>query len=366
MSLRVNAAARHQHFQSIHEALALIKTDVPFNPFLGGMKDGTFVMVTDGDEMRLVPSPGCSFSSPFLYRGQVKRYSPCVPGVFRGLPPVDHPQKLSQRDRAKCFLPRVRLAEFLNLLTHHPAYDFSRELKLVISAEALAQHYELPTGRIDLTDDPEVAAFFATNWRDQSGVWQPVSEGEGVIYRIDRGVLRQLLGDNWQRSLEWVGKQVWPRPGEQKAWTLLFPLGHDFEHLPLDILTFEQSASSSLHFNEKFEGGKKLFPPDVLSEVATAIATSPTVARSLFSKELVKMGCTGSMHDRELEASVSYYAHHFGVEIVEREPMLFSPEQLAIARDQLARMKETFMDDVRLWAVRKAAPPAKPARQVVR
>lgn len=342
-----------QHFASIDDVLALIKTDLPPNPFLGGMEDGTFIIVKDGERMRLVPSPGCPFSSPFLYRGQTERHTPCVPGVFRGLPLVDHPQKLSQLDRAKCFLPRVRLKEFLTALPGHPAYDFSREIGLIVSAEALAQHYELPTGRIDLSEDPEVAAFFATNQRDQSGKWHPLGEGRGVIYRIDRGLLRQLLGENWQYSLEWVGKQAWPRPGEQKAWTLLFPLGRDFEKLPLDIFTFEQQEQKSIRLHEKFGAGDKLFPPDVLSEVATAISTSQTVARTLFSKVLLEMGCTGEMHDRELDASVSYYAKHFGVEIVERDPIALSSEQIARARKRLATTRENFMKDVRLWAVRK-------------
>ncbi|RDS82596.1 FRG domain-containing protein [Dyella psychrodurans] len=342
---------RHQHFGSIHEVMDLLRSEIPENPFPETSRDG-YVWVNDGGQGRLVPSPGAPFSSPFLYRGQTKRHPHCVPGVFRGLQMVDHPQKLSQLERAKCFIARVRLEEFLMALRSHPAHAYSKEMNLVVSEEALAQHYELATGRLDLTQDPDVAAFFATNWRDANGQWHPVKEGVGVVYRVVISHLKQVLGDErYEFCAEWIGKQAWPRPGEQKGWTLLVSLGVDFEDYPGDILTFDQRESCGVDFRQKFDAGLKLFPPDVLSEVVEAIKTAPTMARSLVSEVLTSQGCTGEMHDRELDASVGFFAHHFGIDVVDREPIGLSPEQLLVAQAQLEQMKPTFLHDVRALAV---------------
>jgi len=56
---------------------------------------------------------------------------------------------------------------------------------------SLAQHYGLATNLLDLTYDPRVAAWFATNQWDLCRA--PPSEGKGVIYRFDLIGLKVLL-----------------------------------------------------------------------------------------------------------------------------------------------------------------------------
>lgn len=348
---------RVEHFGSINEVMALLRSEVPDNPF-HGMKGGAYNWVRDGDEARLLPSPCASFSSPFLYRGQTERYSPCLPGVFRGMPMVKRLQDLSNLDEAKLFLARIRMEEFLAALPQHPSYAYSRELKLVIFAEALAQHYEINTDRIDLTQDADVAAFFATNWRDENGCWHPAREGQGVIYRAVISDLMRSLGEKREDKLEWIGKQAWPRPGEQKAWTLRLPLGADFEKFPVDIFTFDHQEKCSAHFHDLFEQGAKLFPPDVLSELADQIRSSTTVDRKALS-DMVK-GWYGwipeDQHEQALDACAAFLWDHFGVDVEDRGVIQLSPEQLTRAQAQTEQMKKTFLDDVGLLMVRRVKP----------
>jgi|GEM_PF-3135189 len=336
-----------QHFESIDAVLERIREDVPWNPFQE--QDGVaYEWVTDGIEGRIVPSLASPFWSPFLYRGQVHRHSPCIPGVFRGLQFVDHPQKLTGVERAKCFLARLRLEEFLLALAGHPAITYGREIGLRLSPEALAQHYEMATDRLDLSQDPEVAAFFATNTRTADGRWVPVDQGSGVMYRLDiSGRYRSLQSG----ELEWIGKQVLPRPGEQKGWTLRVPLGCDFESLPVDTFTFAQKKGSSHRINERFGGGELLFPPDVLAEVAQEIRGSNSVARSLVGRALASQGYAGDLHRRELDASAGFFAREFGIAVEDRAPLSLSPRQCADAVAQTERMKEIFLDDVAVRAV---------------
>lgn len=345
-------AATVEHFESVDAVLDRIRADIPWNPFLSDDDSKVaYEWVADGGEGRLVPSLASPFWSPFLYRGQWQRWPRCIPAVFRGLQFVDHPQKLLRRERARCFLARVQLEEFLLALADHPAVPYARNIGLKMSREALAQHYEMATDRLDLSQDPEVAAFFATNVRADDGHWVPINEGTGVVYRLDiSGHSRSLQSGD----LEWIGKQVLPRPGEQKGWTLRMPLGGDFENLTVDIFTFEQRKESGQRINEKFAGGKQLFPPDVLAEVAHAIRESKSVARSLVSRVLALQGCRGDFHRRELDASVGFFAEQFGVAVDAREPLSFSLRQRADAEAQTRRMKETFFDDVGVRAVRRA------------
>jgi len=131
------------------------------------------------------------------------------------------------------------------------------------------------------------------------------------------------------------------------------PLGGNFETLPVDVFTFEQRNESGQRINETFGGGERLFPPDVLAEVAQAIRESKSVARSLVGRVLALQGCRGDCHRRELDESVGFFAKEFGIAVDDREPLSFSPRQRADAEAQTQRMKETFFNDVGTRAVRR-------------
>jgi len=343
-----------QNFDSVEDMLICLKAEVPDNPLLDEATNRTYTWVARGELGRILPSFVNSFWSPFLYRGQVQRHSPCLPAVFRGLRFVDHPQKLSRFERAKCFLERVRLEEFLLALTSHPACDYSREIGLAMSPEAIAQHYEMATDRIDLSQDPDVAAFFATNTRGADGSWRPVSEGTGIVYRLKISKFRRKLRE--PSDLEWIGKQTLPRPGEQRAWTLRVPLGRDFEKLPVDLFTFTHRRHCSQRIHERFRGGKVLFPPDGLSRLAARIRAARSVARTFVSKVLTLQGCPAAIFERELQASVGYLAKHFSVVVRDRTPITFSPSQRAAIEKSVNRMKRIFLNDVGVRAVRTVMP----------
>lgn len=221
---------RTHHWSSIDEAVAVLREGMSPPQFFQDLDEHAYQWVTNGDHAQLVPT----LVQPFLYRGQAERHAPCLPTVFRGLTPANRPQNLTPADRARLLLHRVRLEEFLCVLDAHPASAFARDLPLITYPEAIAQHYEILTDRIDLAQDMEVAAFFATNTRDENGCWRAIGSGKGVLYRL------KIPPDVFTppfKGLEWIGRQALPRPGEQRAWTLRLPLGRDFEDLPVDIYT---------------------------------------------------------------------------------------------------------------------------------
>jgi hypothetical protein len=77
------------------------------------------------------------------------------------------------------------------------------------AAWSLAQHYCITTALLDLTLDPSVAAWFATNpWSDRT---DPPTSGRGVIYRFNVPLLRLIFGKmNAQRTLESLERREVP------------------------------------------------------------------------------------------------------------------------------------------------------------
>lgn len=343
------AAGETRHFGSIEELLASLRANVPSNPFLGETEADTHIWVRDGDKHRLSPSPGSPFWSPFLYRGQTARWRPCLPGIFRGMPLVDHPQRFSQLDRARCFLGRVRLEEFGLALLEHPAARYSDEIKLVLNHEAVAQHYEIATDRLDFSQDPDVAAFFATNVRQEDGCWVPLGHGVGVLYRLDYPTFRKRL--RYPDDLDWVGRQVFPRPGEQKAATFRLPLGRELEDFPVEVFTFSHHERDSERLHEKFLGGQALFPTDVLSELALQINKSRSIAKSLVESVLESIGCPLDVRERELSACVDCFAREFGLIVEDREPTRLSSDQRCRAEAATVELRRSFFEGTRYIVV---------------
>lgn len=334
-----------RHFGSIEELMAVIRPEVPGEEFFPDSSGINYMWVADGDVGRLAPAPASGLMWPYVFRGQTSRHSPSVPGVFRGLAFVDHPQKLSRLERARCLLARIRLEEFLAALAAHPAIEYSRRIGLAVCSEAIAQHYEMLTGRLDFSQDPNVAAFFATHSRTADDSWLPIGSGKGVIYQL---TIPQLFSNpkTMRRYFEMVGKQVLPRPGEQRACTLLLPLGRDLEQLPGDLYTFDHDEAASRRIGELFDGGRTLFPPDVLAKVAQAIRTSKSIPLSVVGRVLQTYGHSHDVYQRELDASHTFFDREFGVSVVDRALITYSPAQLEIAAAYTRHLEETFLDDV--------------------
>jgi hypothetical protein len=169
-------------------------------------------------------------------------------------------------DQAKIIFRIAQSWWFGRELMHHPIAHHAAGQELDLNEIALAQHYGIPTGYLDLTDDFRVGAFFATCRETKNG-WEPVDAGVGVIYRVH--LLK--LEDAFHRYIP-LGPQPLPRPTEQCAWVTELPFRHAFEGWPcVEILPFHHDRRIGEHFLEMYAGGKLLFPRDPLADVAAEI-----------------------------------------------------------------------------------------------
>lgn len=207
------------------------------------------------------------FSASYLYRGQTTRYTPLLPSIARSLNSQDLGLlwRASTSDQANVVIRLAQSWWFGKELMHHPVASHAHNQKLELDAISIAQHYGLATGYLDLTDDFNVSAFFAT-CSLVNGLWEPVSTGTGVIYRA------HLTVENGLKRYIPLGPQPLPRPSEQCAWVTELPMRHAFEGWPgVSMLQFQHDRRVGEYFLALFSGGDALFPKDPLAKVSEEI-----------------------------------------------------------------------------------------------
>lgn len=209
------------------------------------------------------------FAVDNLFRGQTARHVPMMPSIVRGLATSDLSEmwRGSIADQALVILRLAQSWWFSKELQRHPVAQHAMAQHLDLNPIGMAQHYGIPTGFLDISDDFDVSAFFATCRETEHG-WQPAIEGTGVVYRVS---LKELNQHEVARYLP-LGPQSLPRPTEQGAWVTELPMRHAFEGWPgVSMLEFEHDRHVAEHFLEMFDGGAKLFPADPLARVASEI-----------------------------------------------------------------------------------------------
>ncbi len=227
------------------------------------VRESSWYGYVEGETWGAIP-----FSVSSLYRGQTAHYSPLLPSIARGLQSSDIAElwKCSISDQAKFILRLAQSWWFSRELAYHPVAVHANQQKLDLDPIALAQHYGIPTGYLDLTDDFNVSAFFATCRETKHG-WEPMDSGVGVVYRVILKTLESPFGHYAP-----LGPQQLPRPAEQCAWVTELPLCHSFEGWPdVSVLKFHHDKRVGEYFLDMFASGKQLFPPDPLADVAAEI-----------------------------------------------------------------------------------------------
>ena len=220
-------------------------------------------------------------ASPFLFRGQGKRYEPCNPAIARELKTAPRDLAgLTRLEQAILILNLIRTQWFVECLRETPLFEWTREKKVHMEETAVAQHYGLPTGYIDLSQSFDVASFFACCRYDRSrGSWSPIASGEGVMYVVDQRMVPLEHGPKP------IGLQPFPRPSEQWGWVHEVRLGDDFDNLPyVKKFIFRHNEDAAQRILERFHFGADLFPPDPMAVVADRIMNAREIPLSVAKK----------------------------------------------------------------------------------
>lgn len=105
-----------------------------------------------------------------LFRGEHRIYDTCRASIYRS------------QDEDDVIVDELKIIEFQNILLTFPQVKYAIDDHMKVDFLALAQHYELNTNLIDVTSEPEIAAYFATH-RWINGIATPVGEGIGCKTR---------------------------------------------------------------------------------------------------------------------------------------------------------------------------------------
>lgn len=232
---------------------------------------------------------GAKHFVPDLFRGQTKRYPSMLPSIARDLE-INEGElfERSSSDQAKIILRLAQAWWFARELEYHPITSHAVQSNMKLDKFALAQHYGIPTGYLDLTDDFNVSAFFATCRWTKNG-WEPLSKTNkyfGIIYRVELKDFKNPFGE-----YKPLGPQPLPRPTEQSGWVMELPITHSFEGWQnVYFMQFEHDKSVGEYFLEKFNGGNALFPFDPLSEVSAEILNCKEIPSELIEKAIQTFG----------------------------------------------------------------------------
>ncbi len=200
------------------------------------------------------------------YRGQNEDFGVCKTTLDRC---TSHEEQ---------FLNICRTIAFEELLEVHPFVDFVRllpplgENHLCLNLTGMAQHYGLHTNYLDITNNFDVACFFAACKYD-NGKYYPIGNlsKPGIIYKLNEMIMPPFVENenNKDMLLEYLGWQPLPRPEQQRASVLKVVKDTNLNTVSgVEKYYFKHSISQSKKIWKEFDEGKALFPDDSAADLA--------------------------------------------------------------------------------------------------
>lgn len=209
---------------------------------------------------------GTEFSTT-QYRGQIKDYK-----EFGGCKTTLDRYKSKEEQ----FLSICKTIAFEELLEVHPFVQHIKTLPplgenpLCINLTGISQHYGLDTDYLDITNNFDVASFFATcKYEDRKYIPYYHSSELGIIYKMQEFFTPPFNKDESNIEIEYLGWQPLPRPEQQRASVLQMKKDTDLNNIKcVEKHYFKHSISQSKNIWKKFDEGKLLFPNDSAADLA--------------------------------------------------------------------------------------------------
>lgn len=250
----------------IPKIIPIDNVDYPFVGFYNSLPINAFI------PSRLVSSrfalkPNLNHRK-YLFRGQSSFFEKCVPNIFRDEAKSYYIDDAIEGQEMKLLMLSHPLVKLLDLGVNLCGRNFQFEMNLY----GLTQHYYNKTLFLDLTSDPMVAAFFAvTDYNPVTDEYIPVidEQREGVIYYYDLEpdtAFKATIESPFPK-LTTIGLQVFPRSGNQHGFLYSMEKGENFnEDSHVSYVKFKHNAEISRKIYNMFDGGKNLFPEDILTK----------------------------------------------------------------------------------------------------
>ena len=210
---------------------------------------------------------------PYYYRGQVKDFGSCRSSLSRKILTDD-----MQTRKIKIFANNMRLQEFDQLIK---SFKQASEWPFgTVFTNAIAQHYGFDTNIIDITNDLDVALFFACCKHIGNNKYLPLCADDmkseidkyGVLFIRDINVDLQESFDGIVTVYP-IGFQPFTRCHSQKGFFVDTEIDDDLQTSgKFTKYLFEHSPKFSQEIFNEFHGGTGLFGYDALDEIKDLIS----------------------------------------------------------------------------------------------
>jgi hypothetical protein len=306
-------------------------------------------------EHRIIPAEAWSLGrgrETFLYRGQTRRYRPCFPSIFRGAPTEPIPPTPGSEEakfRCRVMLSRARICELELILREHPFTRLAESHGLTLDYEALAQHYGIPTGLLDLTSNLNVAAFFAVaEWSRELEWFRPAEDGEGVLYRV-----RWLRTRNPASFFEPIGHGPASRPGRQHAWAFSLKRGVCFESCPVvESVPFRHDGAASREVMARFDGGGTIYPDECLVPLVRRLSGLRFVTLNAIKHDIRRHVTDEATVSRQAETGAVAISTELDIDVIDGAHLELEPEDIDRAEREVEALKASLNDGVGFRFVR--------------
>lgn len=218
-----------------------------------------------------------------FFRGENKIYDKCYSSLGRIIA-SDRSKK--ELEKFKSFLKVIKLGD--EIVKLNQVWDWPSNMGDVFF-DAIAQHYSLPTNIIDITDDIDVALFFACCIYDRNtNRYRPLNEED--IEKNPNGVL-YIRNDNYLLPLELdvlpIGYQPFTRCYKQRGYFIKDTLEEDFEleKNRFRKYFFKHDISFSQEIFDKFHGGEDIFDYknyEIIDNLVKRIEALKTFSQEVF------------------------------------------------------------------------------------
>ena len=215
---------------------------------------------------------------PFLFRGQTKDFGKCLPSLYR---------EKDKQSAAHLFLERLREVEFTELIKKHPVVKgFFNRHHFSVDYTGLVQHYGLKTDILDLTNNLDVALFFAMcpydSSNDQYTYHDDGKTHTAIVYVVPPTIYESYSFDSFLKSkITTIGLQPFKRPGAQQGFALHLP---DGEQLRAYKYEFQFACEDSKKYFNQFKQGEALWIKDELISKAKSISQMQAFSYDIFKK----------------------------------------------------------------------------------
>lgn len=257
------------------------------------------------------------------YRGEKKIYTQSSTTLSRALRKIE-----SDKDKLLYRLVAdMRIAEFTFFIRKFDRVKCWDENGLTVLVDALAQHYGLETDWLDITNDFNVALFFATcYWDKKERKWFPLTRAQtgkkcdtqyGVIFRAqafsvnlkNMAVLSEQEFKSAEGAILPIGYQPFMRCHTQYGYSMHMKDSVPLQDNPIfEQLRFRHNEKLSRDVYELMGGGEKIYPQEGLNDfydVIDSIASATNFSEEAFQYALEKnnLAAHAEQYKRALEQS---------------------------------------------------------------